>query len=562
MSLDGAMTRVPVNLDIISLDCCGLVFGVGDCAATGEPCYNSWFTCKYPPAFDRQSRDYEFVSCGPLPWPGPRPYVKTITPLPTEVRDTETVTGRFKVTLIDEPDNDVGIDPYVAQRATVQGTYFKKLLARNPNYKGRLFRHFEGFLGESREQFVEKFRGTIAGITLASGQVTIEAADALKALADIYVPPKLSLKLLAAVDDVQTEMTLNSLTGLAAAGYLRLEDEIIQYGSLNVPTGQILECSRGEFGTTASGHDAKTRVEAVRYFPPQNPFDLLLELLQTDCGWPAENIDIAAVETARDWPGGEVPFSALLTESHKAAVLVFELADLLDCNIWIGEDLRLTLRRNLPNAPGRDYLPLTDAAHIANQNASVDLNDKGRATRVILYWDQAFMAADGETASYGRADIGVDRAAESPNGYNEQVEKVVWCRWLRQGYLQEELMDNFVADFVLRRLLNIRDARPIISVAVELKDGAIKTGDYCLLQTDELSDAAGLPISERYQVVKREPKGQLYNLQLQRLMQARLCFIAPDDAPAYDVATQDEQEYGYIADDNGRLADAPGYVNW
>ena len=43
------------------------------CTGSGEPCYNTWFTCKAKAAFLRQTRDYEFVSSGPLPWPGPRP---------------------------------------------------------------------------------------------------------------------------------------------------------------------------------------------------------------------------------------------------------------------------------------------------------------------------------------------------------------------------------------------------------------------------------------------------------------------------------------------------------
>lgn len=561
------LSYTPVKLAVLQLDYCGRAFGVAPCTGSGEPCYNTWHTCKVRSAYLRGTKDYEFTSTeAPLPFPGPRPYLKSVTPLPTEIKDTLTVTGRLKVDLLDDPDTDIGIDPYVTQRATwpaIPGTYFKKLLARNPNYKTRTLEYYEGYLGDLREEFVLTGVGSIENIKLKGGVATIEAVDRLKSLAAIDIPPKTDLKLVIDRDAAASEFTLTSLDLLAASGYIRIGDEIIQYAALDAATNRLTGCTRALFGTVAVAHTAQDRVDLVRYYPPTNPFDLLMTLLTTDCGMVAgTDYNVAEFEYWRDWPGGEVAFSAIITEATKAETLFFEILDLLDCSAWVAEDLRITLRRNIPNEPGRVYDTLTDAAHISGKGPEVDLNDASRATRVILYWDKITLAADGTVASYKRGDIGIDPDAEGPNGYNEEAPKEIFCRWLRAGYLQEEIMDGFIQDFVLRRLLNLRDARPIITISVDLKDAALKTGGYLIMQTDELLTPAGLPISDRYQIVKRDPKGDSLQLKAQKLGNELLCFIAPDDAAAYDAATAEGKEYGYIADDDGLIDGLPGYVHW
>jgi hypothetical protein len=49
-----------------------------------------------------------------------------------------------------------------------------------------------------------------------------------------------------------TSITLSSVIGLAAAGYIKLEDEVIYYGYI---VGNVLTaCSRGQANTTAAAH--------------------------------------------------------------------------------------------------------------------------------------------------------------------------------------------------------------------------------------------------------------------------------------------------------------------
>lgn len=558
-----SLTRTPVTMSVITLDYCGRVFGIAPCTGTGEPCYNTFHTCKSKTNYLKQTKDYEFVSIdAPLPFAGPRPYQKSVTLLPTEIGRELTVKGRLKLELHDEPDSDVDIDPYLSQRTSVQGTYFKKLLARNPNYKGRPVAVYDGFLGLAREEFIQRGLGKIETIKINKGVVSIEAVDGLKVLADIDIPPALDIKLVAAVDADFAELTLSTLEGLPDSGYVRIGDEIIGFASLDEPTNRLMVCVRGAFSTIAASHEAQEKIDCCRYYAPANPFDILESILVDDCGLTPADYDQDALHYWRDWPGGEVDFSALIVDPLSAEELFFEILDILDCSAWVGENLKITIRRNIPNEPDRVYLPIGDDAQISAKDSQTDLNDSSRITRVILFWNKSALGKDGEISSYARGDIGIDPEAESPNDFDEEIPKKIFCRWLRHGYLQEEILDSYVRDVVLRRLINQRDARPIITVSVELKDAAISTGDYMLLTTDELQTPAGLSISERYQVIKRDPKGATLQLKLQQLGANPVCFIAPDDAPDFDSATDAQREYGYIADEDGTIDNGPAYLIW
>jgi len=130
-----------------------------------------------------------------------KPYIKNIGDIPTEIKDTNTVTKRLKVELYDEKDNDVAVDPYLSDRTSVQGTYWKKWLARNKNYKGRIIELWEGFDGITEANFEMKFAGKVDNIKIKAGVATIEAVSLLRSLKDIKYPLKTDIKLTADVPD-------------------------------------------------------------------------------------------------------------------------------------------------------------------------------------------------------------------------------------------------------------------------------------------------------------------------------------------------------------------------
>jgi len=55
-----------------------------------------------------------------------------------------------------------------------------------------------------------------------------------------------------------TTITMSSVAGLSATGYIQLDNEIILYQNVDNATNQLLNCFRGQNGTTAAAHIATT----------------------------------------------------------------------------------------------------------------------------------------------------------------------------------------------------------------------------------------------------------------------------------------------------------------
>ena len=565
-----ALSRKPITLVKITLDYCARTFGVAPCTAIGVPCYNTYATCKDKTNFSRTTKDYKFTSADGPSAPfrtGERPYLKSIDYMPTEIKDTITVTARATIELYDEPDCDVGIDPYLSSRTPpILGTFWRKLLARNPNWKGRPVAIYEGFAGLAEGDYVQKDAAVIDNIELARGAVKIKTIDLLKSLDKIEVPAKVDCKLVADIDAAVTLITLSNITaaGLSpTGGYVRIGDEIIQYAATSGTTHQLTGCTRGAFNTVAAGHLAKDKVQPCKYYWPQNPFDTMLSMLVDDAEIPAGYVDSWQFEDERDFmPVQEINLSAIISEPTKLGDLYFELVELLDCKSWQAEDLKITIKRNIPSDPARTYTIITDAANIIKGSPAVDLNDKSRYTRIYIYWDKDAIGDLDDPASYARLDVAVDADAENANEYNEVVEKKIWCRWVRTGYLADEVVVDFITTFINRWLWLRRDAQTILSFSIDRKDQDISTGDWLKVSTDEMNSISGADIAnERYQVTKREAKGTRLDLKLTRTHQQRVLFIAPDAAPDFVAATDAQKEYGYICGDTGLMADGTaGYV--
>jgi hypothetical protein len=300
--------RTSMAVIILDLDYCIRTFGTSPCLATGMPCYNTWGTCKYLSAYSSTLKEYKFSNVdAAVAYDGCRPYIENVKILPTEIKTNFTISGRLSVDFVDELDEDVGTDPYWSQRSSHPGAYFRKLLARNKNYKGRRVRYYEGYSGMAEGEYVLRWIGKAENFKITGGRVQLEAVDLLKDLSKIEVPPRLAIKL--AVDLAQgttAAVTLTSVTGLDTSnGYVRVNDEIIGYATANSETRQLLTLIRVAFGTTAVDHGVNDKVQKCRYFPPTNPYDLLLEMLRDDAAVPEEYINATQFEFYKSWPGGD-----------------------------------------------------------------------------------------------------------------------------------------------------------------------------------------------------------------------------------------------------------------
>src|SRR3972149_6517879 len=257
----------------------------------------------------------------------------------------------------------------------------------------------------------------------------------------------------------------------------------------------------------------------------------------------------------------------------KLSDLYFEIVDLLDAKSWVAEDLKITIRRNVANSPGQTLYKLTDADHIIHQSMKVDLNEKSRITRTLIYWHKSPTGKDEEVTSYSRLDVAVDSDAESAAGYGEGIDRKIYCRWLDTTYQTEEAVAQYVRNLAMRQTRRSRDAQALVSLDLDTKDSEIKTGDFVQLNSDELLEPDGTPLAASvFQSVRREKKKSTIALTLQRIGSGkRICFICPnedletppDPFPAYASASDLEREYGFITENTGLLPNGdPGYIIW
>ena len=566
-----ALSRTPCSLVVITVDKCSLTYGVGDCTATAaDKCYNTFPTCRDRANYDRTTQDLKFTTHeAPLPFKaGERPYVSKIGYLPTEIKTSLSVRGRATVDMVDEPDGDVGIDPYLTDRTTVPAaSYWKKFLARNGNFKGRPLKIYDGFIGLTESDFTtegKRFNGIIDNVKIGKGTVQISAVDILAQLNDVSIPEKLNVKLAVALDAVAVSATLSGedVASLdSPSGYVRIGDEIILYEAIDTTTKIISDITRGSFNTTAEAHSEGAKVQQCRYYAADNPFDMMQTIL-TDGGVDVGDVDADAFAAAKGFDNDQ-DVESVISEPIKAGALFFELVSLMCCKAWVSEDLKITIARILPNHPDTVPTAITDDLNIIDESPNVDLNQTSLVTRCSIYWQKNPVGSDTEILSYDRLNVAVDTDAEGASEYNAVSEKTIYSRWLHSTLGNEEEYFLWVASLAARLVWPFRNPMPLIDFEVEIKDSAILTGGVVLLSTDELCDRYGDDLENAaFQVVKRHKKDQKIILTCLRLTPNRILYIAPDDAPDYDDATTAEREkYGYISDANGLMSDgAEGYV--
>ena len=560
-----AINRTPITLAVITLDYCAETFGVGACTATGTECYNTFRTCKARAAYNKTTKDYKFTSADtPVPFrTGERPYLASVNYQPTEIKTSLTVNARVDLKLLDEEDTDIGIDPYYANRTSIQGTYFKKLLARNPNYKGRPIKVYEGFAGLAEGDFVQTWYGIIDNIKMQGTEITIEGVDVLKKLSEVEVPTKRELKLMTDIDAAALQFTLNSATAIGTNGFIRIGDEIIGYGTLSTVSMIVSDCTRAEFGTGATNHSENDKIQECRYYAPGCPWkDHMLNMLKTDAGISTDYINEAAFTSASTWPLAEsASYSAIISEPTKLSDLFYELVDLVDSRVWVAEDLKINVARVTGNRPSRTYTTWTDEANIILGSGAVDINEDSRITRASIYFDKVATGDDEKPAAYERLAVAIDANAESSKEYNDVLEKKSYCRWLQSSNNASTTIDHTAKNIVSRRIMNYRDALPIIEVSVERKDSDVKVGEYVHLDTDELLGITGDDSTGKYQVVYRDFGIDKTKYKLQKVPLRRVCFIGSTTrTQGYTSAANAELEYGYLSDSSGYMSDeSEGY---
>jgi hypothetical protein len=532
------------------------------------PCYNTFPTCLDKPHYNKSSKDYKFTPNEmPLPFKaGERPYLKGISYLATKIGDNLTVTGRTKIELYDDLElTDVGVDPYYATRTTVQGTFWKKFIARNRNFKGRPVKIYEGFEGLTEAEFLAQpsWNGIIDTVSLDKGVIKIDVVDTLKKLSDIDVPAKDNIKVDSIITAAATVLTMSTLADISSSGFVRIGDEIIGFGTFSSIGNFLSDCTRGEFGSIATTHSTGAKVQRCRYYPLDDPFTHIQNILSVDAGIPASQINTSAFTHAATWPSTDVQMSALISEPKKVSDIYYGLVKLVDCKTWVNEDLKITIARNIGNAPSQTYTTWTDSENFIYESAGVDMNEESRITRCSLYWDMMSTGDDEKPSDFNRLNIAIDVNAESSKEYNDTIEDITFTRWINSSAaVPTTQMNQYANNMTARRMKHHRDALPILSVSVERKDADVRVGSKIKVTTDEINTIDGSDFTGRFQVIERKFGQSKSDYKLMQLPRRRTAFIT-DATQGYTSASDAEKEYGHICSSGGFMSNQEeGYYIW
>ena len=549
---------------------CQNTIRIAPCTANpdvGLECFNCFSTCQDKPNFLEEFVFDDFCSLNQDPFAGVtmRPYIVGVSYNSTEIKDRVTTTARITVTMGDPRDNDVGLDDYIDTRsytAEQRSTFWRKYFERYRNYKGRTVKLFQGVLGIVRGQYKERFTGIIDDVKfLNNGDVQITVLDSLVDLKDIDVPPKTNISLVSTLTDSSVEATLSTTEGLyaAPAAIAMGGQEYISYTAIDAPTNRITGLTRGFRGTTAIAHDPGAKVEPVLHKGPGNPFDIMKSLLLDDAGWPAGRVNSAAIDAARDFPGNDITVEYFSHKSQGLDKVLYPLVDLLDCSIFMAEDLSATVVRRIPNVPGRAYYSLSTEGNFQAGSDSVDLNPSSQYTSILINWDMEPFGDPSKEESFQRSQFIQDADAIAEYGYD--LTYTINSAWIYNGYLQEELLKEGIYTLERRRVLRTKNAQRIISVDIDIQDSAIKTGGFARLTTNIWPNADGSDLFEvAHQVIARKPKdtGRI-GIRVIELPKENICVFAAGDTPDYpDANVQERQDNGFFVGEDGTIhGDSP-----
>jgi hypothetical protein len=280
-------------------------------------------------------------------------------------------------------------------------------------------------------------------------------------------------------------------------------------------------------------------------------------MLLIDGGIPATSINATAFVTERDLIPIEPSFEGLIVEPTRLDRLYFEIAGHVGARSWQDENQQITIKRDLPNQPGRVYSTVSEEANIIEETQSLNLNADSRISRTSMYWEYNHIDDFDDPVAYNRINIVIDVDAESTQEYDQVSEERIFSRWIRLGNDASSAVERYANNVPARLLSRNRDPRELLSMTLELKDSTIATGENVKVTTQKIVDIFGNGLEkERFMVVKRDKIENDLDIITQRHRQKPMGWISAATASTdYGTASDAQKEYGFIASSTSQLLD-------
>ncbi len=388
-----------------------------------------------------------------------------------------------------------------------KGTYFGKLLGRNPFYLDRKLKIHEGFLNNDgsfdfvnsieRLYFIKRIDGPTD-----KGIITITAKDPLTLLdKDQATSPKKSdgkLDALLSESTVGVTIDITDNDGFTVGGGVAvIEDEIIRYSSTS-GAGSIVISERGAFGSIAEEHDAGSPVRECFYFENENCVDVIRDLIEdyTDIDH-ANYIDDDAWDIERDVYLSSELITGVIIEPTSVKDIIQKITSQTWVDVWWSdEEQEIKLKAIGPNLAAVSEIDSDN--HILDKGFKIKRNAEKAITQAWIYYDKINLAAGDDPNNYRSLYIVADPTLEGASGHGREKRKTIFGSFLNASGLA-------TATKVGSRILE-KEGKGSNDIAfyLDAKDSILKTGDSVNVLIDCIQDSNGDPVRTNYRIVSKE----------------------------------------------------------
>lgn len=538
----------------------------------GSLCYRTPSTTKQVGEFELGIRTRRFSSSeqAPLAGSGAIPCVDRVIFAPEELKIGEAFGsfGQVVITLRDfTPESDYPEDPFIddASRGEVKGSYFTRLLARNPYWTNRQIRIIEGWVSDGKwfsdETIVHHY--TVRGIQGPSnGTLKIVAVGPLQVLnlAEAELPTASRGTLLLDIDDTIDEISIRGDVSIYEeypddGGLVRIDDELIRYTSRE--DEKLLGCLRAQFGTEATEHSIRGTIQLCIEYSSQIITDIIKDLLLR-VEVPEEFIDLDGWETEGSTWLARYIHSQVLSEPTPVMDYLRELLEVSLALLW-WDDIEAKIRLRAIRPANRALVRLNEEYNLLD-TPSLDTDMSARVSRCdVLIGLRTPVDDEEKQASYRVRVIGRSQGNTETEHRGPSLVSFL-SRWLSEGQA------GIASRTTYQLTAYLRDGRKTIDFDVASKDAFLKIGDLIELQIRDSVDTEGNPIPQLGLLTRKQTIEQgsvyRYRIELTPSLVSRFAYIMPNDAPEYDDASASQRDPGgFISNVNNiGLDNDPPYV--
>lgn len=565
--------REPVQIVEIVQPLCANIFGSSPCTASGSndtKCYNTRATCQDTANYDGSATLSLYFSSGRVSERGISganyiiPALLSVSTSPTKVNlgganpDAKGLGNRAVCTIVlkDFPHTDRLVDPYLSGRSWdpfTRSTFWAKWMVRNQYRSNILVKVYEGYAGQAlgamqvREYVMESVKGPTG-----SGQLTIQAKDVLakleerKAQCPVASPGVVFTGL--GATDLVLEVANAVVADYPASGYLRIDDELIQY-SARALTGAVLQftlAARGAFATVAATHELDAVVQEAVYFNAVSLDDAYNTLLTTYGGIAAGKLDTAGWATEVDTYASIFPVSRIVSEPTSVYDLVSNLQEQTNSFLW-WDDRNALVRLKVIRGINSTLDIIDDATEIIENSWQLDEFPRERVSQVWLHFDRKTAISDISSGEgFAQLALVANLDEETDALYGEPSIREIFGAWINSAALASSTAERIATRY--------KDPPRRVTILLDAKDRDYDIGDVVELGHYLEVDQYGVEQRRRWTIISREEvlPGEAVKYVLQDTTDnGKLYAIADTAEGAYDHTADEDRFVMWITDADG-----------